>query len=77
MTDDRIEKLEMLVAHQDRQIQDLSDVLAAQRREIDILQVRLDRTQKKLVDLEQGGAAGNMESLSPAEQAARDKPPHY
>ena len=74
---DKIDHLETLIAHQERQIQDLSDMLNLQRKEIDALKVRLDRTQKKLLDMESGGAEGISENLSPTEQAARDKPPHY
>ena len=77
MTSEKTDQLEALIAHQDRQIQDLSDVLNLHRKEIDALKIRLDRTQKKLIDMEQGGAEGISENLSPTEQAARDKPPHY
>jgi uncharacterized coiled-coil protein SlyX len=77
MVSKKIDRLETLIAHQDRQIQDLSDMLNLQRKEIETLKIRLDRTQKKLVDMEGGGAEGISENLTPTEQAARDKPPHY
>ena len=77
MTPEKTDHLEALIAHHERQIQDLSDVLNAQRKEIDALKIRLDRTQKKLVDMEASAGAGEASELSPAEQALRDKPPHY
>lgn len=77
MTQDKIQEIEMLLAHQERQIQDLSDMIALQGKEIVTLQMRLDRTQKKLIEIEAGAGAGEDEGLSVTEQAARDKPPHY
>ena len=74
---EKTEQLEMLLAHQERQIQDLSDMLNLQGKEIDALKIRLDRTQKKLIDLEQGAGETLSESLTSTEQATRDKPPHY
>lgn len=71
------DRLEALMAHQERQIQDLSDMLNLHRKEIDILKTRLDRTQKKIVDMEAGALDGPEEKLTPTEQALRDKPPHY
>ncbi len=75
--EDRLTKIEIMLGHQDRQIQDLSDVLAAQRKEIDILTRRLDRTQAKLLETQAGQSDTADTSLSVSEQAARDKPPHY
>lgn len=78
MTPEKIEEIEMLLAHQERQIQDLSDMITLQGKEIATLKVRLDRTQKKLIDMENAGAApAQEEGLSVSEQAVRDKPPHY
>jgi SlyX protein len=77
MSEDRLTKIETLLAHQDQQIQDLSEVLNLQRKEIDALKVRLERTQKKLIEVEAGAGAGEEKSLSVTEQALRDKPPHY
>ncbi|PZQ48288.1 MAG: hypothetical protein DI551_01970 [Micavibrio aeruginosavorus] len=77
MEQDRLTKIETMLAHQEQQIQDLSDMLALQGKEIGILKARLDKTQRKLVDLEQGSGADEGEGLSVSEQALRDKPPHY
>ncbi len=64
-----------MLAHQEQQIQDLSDVVGAQRKEIDMLTRRLEKTQAKLLDLQDAG--GEEKALSVTEQALRDKPPHY
>lgn len=66
-----------MLAHQERQIQDLSDLLNLQRKEIDILKARLDKTQRKIVEIEQGSPEIKDNGLSVTEQALRDKPPHY
>ena len=78
MTEERLTKIETLLAHHDQQIQDLSEIINLQRKEIEALKVRLDRTQNKLIELgEGGGAPAQQEGLSVSEQALRDKPPHY
>lgn len=76
MSDDRLINIETMLAHQDQQIQDLSDMLNVQRAEIDTLKRLLQKAQDKIADIE--GAQGDKEpALSVAEQALRDKPPHY
>lgn len=78
MTEDRLQALETLVAHHERQIQDLSELVVEQRRDIDILKRRLEKTQFKLLEMEEGASIGGDDKpLSVAEQALRDKPPHY
>jgi uncharacterized coiled-coil protein SlyX len=76
MNEERLTKIESLLAYQDQQIHDLSEMINLQRKQIDALMVRLDRTQKKLVELSQGDSV-HEEGLSVTEQALRDKPPHY
>ena len=75
MSEEKIENLEMTMAHQDRQIQDLSDMLIAQGKEIDRLKRHIIKTEQKLE--EYMDAAKEDDGLSSAEIAARDKPPHY
>lgn len=78
MTDDKFEKIEMAIAHQDRQIQDLSEMINAQWQQIEFLKRKLELTQSKLSALEGASADAEQESnLSVSEIAARDKPPHY
>ena len=66
MTDKKFEKIEMVLAHQDRQIQDMSEMINAQWKQIEMLKRRLDMAQSKLSVLE-----------SSAGDSSRDKPPHY
>lgn len=78
MTEERLTKIESLLVHQDQQIQDLSDMINLQRKEIDILTRRLDKTQAKMMEFQDGGqGAVEGSPLGITEQAARDKPPHY
>ncbi|MCB9991158.1 MAG: SlyX family protein [Rhodospirillales bacterium] len=72
---EKIEQLEIALAHQDRQIQDMSDMLGAQWKEIERLKRHLTKTEEKLQDYID--SAGEDAGLSPTEIAARDKPPHY
>lgn len=76
MSEDRLTKIETLLAHQDQQIHDLNDMILLQGKEIDALKLRLERAQQKLLDIESAGP-GKEEGLSVTEQALRDKPPHY
>ena len=76
MSNDRLNDIEIKLAHQDQQISDLNDVVLRQGREIEAFSRKLrhaeDRLQDALQNLPDGGKA-----LSPTEIAARDKPPHY
>jgi SlyX protein len=75
MTDEKLNKIETTLAHHDQQIQDLSEIINQQWKEIDRLKLRLEMTQAKFADLENG--QGERKELSVSEQAAADKPPHY
>jgi uncharacterized coiled-coil protein SlyX len=78
MTDQTdLQALQTALAHHERQIQDLSDIVMEQRKDIDRIRRLLDKTGQKLADLEQGATEGRAEGLSATEQALRDKPPHY
>ena len=77
MEQDRLDKLETMIAHQERQIQDLSDMIALQGKEIEVLKARLAKTQTKLLDVERSAVGGERDGMSVTEQAALDKPPHY
>lgn len=77
MTDDTLQDIQIMLAHQERQIQDMSDLINLQRKEIDILKARLDKTQRKIVEMEHGAGDGKDAAMSVTEQALRDKPPHY
>ena len=65
---DRLEALEMKIAHLERSVQELSDVLYRQQRELDAL---TERHQQLLRQVEVLGAEG-------ADAATRvEIPPHY
>lgn len=69
------EKLEMMIAHQDKQIQDLNDIVTKQWEEIDSLKRYMQLTKAKIQELEQN--IGPKEDMTPTEEAAANKPPHY
>ncbi len=75
MSDDRIESLETTIAHHERQIQDLSDMITSQWKEIDRLKRYIAQTDAKLEEYMTSAKDGD--ALTPTEIAARDKPPHY
>ncbi|MEQ8403523.1 MAG: SlyX family protein [Oceanicaulis sp.] len=66
MSEDRIDRLEMHVAEQARVIEDLSEALALQQKDIERLKARLMASDARLAELEAG-----------LPQAPGEKPPHY
>jgi SlyX protein len=78
METDRLNRIEMALAHQAKQIEDLSDIAFAQSKEIARLKRQLDMTKQQLVDIESGAKDAKSEiGLSGIEIAALNKPPHY
>ncbi len=75
MTEDRLTQLETTVAHQDQQIQELSDIVDRQWKDIERLTKRLDRLAAQLD--EALAATGDTEAKSITDIAAANKPPHY
>lgn len=71
MSEEKITKIEEVLMHQEEQIEALSAMVAKQWDEIDLLKKLVKRLQGELAQV------SDKESLSPAEQALRDKPPHY
>jgi SlyX protein len=76
VTTERLNDIETQLAHQDRQIADLSDIVLRQGREIETLQAKLRLAEERLSDVSQSLETSE-QSLSATEIAARDKPPHY
>jgi len=74
--DETLNDIQVMLSHHERQIQELSEIVAAQARDIDRLKKRLDLAHEKLAEVEQSASDGRKE-LSVTEQALRDKPPHY
>lgn len=78
MSDDKITLLEITLAHQESQIQDLHEMIHKQWKEIDILKLRLDKAQRQIVELNTTSSDTDpAEPMSVAEIAAAEKPPHY
>ena len=78
MSEEKFYKIEMALAHQEQQIQDLNDMMNRQWSEIDRLKALLAKAQDKINAMEAGGDTGQQgEGLSISEQAALEKPPHY
>lgn len=61
----RIDELEMRVAHQDKTIGELNDVITAQWKKLEVMQRQLQRLGDEL------------EALDQVEAPANQKPPHY
>lgn len=74
---DKNHHIEEILAHQERQIQDLNDMVLRQWHEIDVLKKGFEKLQGKINLIDATGAGSAEELLSVSEQAARDKPPHY
>lgn len=64
-SDSRLDALESHIAEQGRMLDELSDVIARQQKEIDRLTARLEQSADRL---------GALESQAPA---ASEKPPHW
>ncbi|MAZ76912.1 MAG: slyX family protein [Micavibrio sp.] len=73
---DKADRLEETLAHQEQQIQDLNDVVTKQWAEIDRLTKMLGRLKDKVEDIEVS-KGDDGEGLSVIEEAALNKPPHY
>jgi SlyX protein len=67
MNEDQLNRIETALAHQDRQIQDMSEMIGRQWKEIERLKTRLEQSESKL---------GDIEASLPARPAA-ERPPHY
>ena len=64
---DRVELLEFKIAHLEKAVQDLSDVLYRQQRELDVLRQRGQALEEQVQQLEDRGA----------DPAGVEIPPHY
>ncbi len=78
MDTDRINLIEIALAHQAKQIEDLSEMTYAQGKKIASLERQLAMTKQQLSDIESGAKDAKSEiGLSGIEIAALNKPPHY
>jgi len=67
MSEDRLNKLEAIIATQEQQIQDLSEMVNSQWKEIDRIKLLLKKAEDKIVSIE--------DNLDAPE--ANVPPPHY
>lgn len=72
MSDEKMTHIEEVLMHQEQQINDLSKMVTQQWGEIDLLKKVIRKLQGDVTSV-----AEATERLSPAEQSAQDKPPHY
>jgi len=78
MNKEKLYELETTIAHQDQQIQDLSEMVAQQWEKIEALQSQLAHLQRKINIVEDRASfLGAEEAMSGIEFAALQKPPHY
>lgn len=77
-TDDRLMRIEMTLANQGRQIDELSDMTAQQWTVIERLTRKMASLQDQMQDMAAGEAEGDTgEATSVTDIAAANKPPHY
>lgn len=77
-TEERLEKLEIMLAYQDQQLQELNEVVIAQGDHIAVLKKRVEKANSKITELElTSGDTKDDSAMTVSEIAARDKPPHY
>lgn len=69
MTQDATERLEEKLAHQEKVLDELSEVLAAQARQIDLIEARLRRLMDRDAAREAEGTGGVI--------LGDERPPHY
>jgi SlyX protein len=68
MSDGKLDGIESVLAHHERQIHDLSEMVNAQWKEIEALKRRLEQAQAKI---------GEMQESAGGAPPANEKPPHY
>jgi len=71
MSDEKITRIEEALMYQEEQIHALSEMVTRQWDEIDLLKKHIRKLQGALEEVSEN------QTLSTAEQSARDKPPHY
>ncbi len=71
MSDEKITQIQETLAHQEQEIATLNQMVTRQWDEIDLLKKQIRKLQGSLAEVTEN------QTTSAAEQAARDKPPHY
>ncbi len=76
--EEKLAEMQVLLAHQDKQIQELNEVVTQQWDEIDMLKKYMRLTKSKIEELENNiGELDQSEDISISDEAAANKPPHY
>lgn len=71
MSDEKITQIQEVLAHQEQEIATLNQMVTRQWDEIDLLKKQIRKLHGSLAEVTEN------QTVSAAEQAARDKPPHY
>lgn len=77
MTENRIQKLEEALAHQDQQIADLSEMLIRQNKDIAALRAEITKLGGRVESLQDTLESNENSPRSISDEAAQNKPPHY
>lgn len=78
MNEEAEQRIEEALAYQDKQIQDLSDMIIAQGKDIAVLKKHIRTLEENIRDLEEDrDQKDGDKGLSVSDIAARNKPPHY
>lgn len=77
MSNNDLSHIESTIAHLEKQVTELSDVAFHQDKEIEKLKLMVKRLHGKIEEIEETASSASEGKLSVAEQATRDKPPHY
>jgi len=75
MTDERLNDLETSMIYQEKQIEDLSNMVSKQWQEIDSLKKLLGRATSRINELENQYEEVDQKSIT--DIASAEKPPHY
>ena len=69
----RLEAIEVKLAHLERALSEISDVVIRQQKELELATARHQRLSDQLAMLESEGAS----NAAPQDSLAQEKPPHY
>lgn len=77
MNEHDIQKIQETLAHQEMQINDLSDMIISLSSEIKALNKKIDKLTAKLEQFQGDSNSDESGALSPTDFAAQNKPPHW
>ncbi len=76
MDNNKLENIEVILAHQEQQINELNEVITEQWAQIELLKKRIKKVLLKIERLENSDQI-NEDGLSSIEKSATERPPHY